>query len=97
MRWRKESDMALWKLSPYDPLDPNWQASSHRGMVIVRAPDEVSARDAAAKAFDVKTRFKPGDGVLAPPWRRPATVKAERVKDARYEAEGPTEVLYPSL
>jgi hypothetical protein len=88
--------MPLWKLTPHDSQDPNWQASSYRGLVIVRAPDEASARDAAARAFDVKTRFKPGEGVLAPPWRRPATVKAERVEDARYEAEGPTEILYPS-
>lgn len=36
--------MALWKLQPLDLSDSNWEASSHRGVVIVRAPDEETAR-----------------------------------------------------
>ena len=62
--------MPLWKLQPLDLSDPNWEASSHRGLVIVRAPDEDSARDEARRAFGVKTRFSPGAGVTAPPWKR---------------------------
>jgi hypothetical protein len=41
---RPESAMPLWKLRPLDLSDPNWEASSHRGVVIVRAPDEETAR-----------------------------------------------------
>lgn len=89
--------MPLWKLTPIDMTDPNWQASSHRGRVIVRAPDEEAAREAAAEAFDVPTRFPPGGGVKAPPWRRPSSVRAELIEDERYDAEGPTEVLDPAL
>lgn len=89
--------MAVWKLTPVDPLDPSWAASSHRGSVVIRAPDEASARDAAEKAFGVKTRFAPGTGLKAPPWRRPSLVRAERIKDTRFDAEGSTEVLDPSL
>lgn len=89
--------MALWKLTPLDLTDPAWEASSHRAMATVRAPDEDAAREAAQQAFGVKTGFKPGQGIKAPPWLRPHLVKAERIKDARYDPEGPAEVLEPSF
>jgi hypothetical protein len=89
--------MPLWKLQPLDLSDPNWEASSHRGLVIVRAPDEEEARDVAQRAFGVKTRFSPGAGVQAPPWTRAALVAAERTEDERYEQEGPSAVLQPSF
>ena len=65
------------------------------GVVIVRAPDEEAARDEAQRAFGIKTRFGPGAGVKTPPWKRASLVSAERVRDERYEEEGPTEVLEP--
>lgn len=89
--------MPLWQLTPVDPLDADWEASSHMGMVIVRAPHEADAREAAEKAFGVKTRFKPGGGIKAPPWKRPTLVRAEIVTDERYDEEGPTEILFPVL
>ena len=89
--------MPLWKLQPLDLSDPNWEASSHRGAVIVRAPDEETAREEAERAFGVKTRFSPGEGIKVPPWMRPSLVAAERVRDQRYEEEGPTEVLEPAF
>ncbi|HLB81022.1 MAG TPA: hypothetical protein VJJ77_11020 [Dongiaceae bacterium] len=89
--------MALWKLTPLDLTDRNWEASSHRGMAIVRAPDAQAARDAAQRAFGVKTRFRPGAGMTPPPWERDELVKAESVADPRYDPEGPTEVLEPSV
>jgi hypothetical protein len=92
-----ELAMPLWRLQPLDLTDPSWEASSHRGPVIVRATDERAAREEAQRAFGVKTRFAPGEGVKAPPWKRASLVSAERVKDERYEEEGPTEVLEPSF
>jgi hypothetical protein len=89
--------MPVWKLTPIDPSDPNWQASSHRGMAVVRAPNEAAARAAAAEAFDVATRFPPTGGAKFPPWNSPALVKAERIDNPRYEAEGPTEILDPTF
>ena len=89
--------MALWKLTPIDPLDPNWEASSHRTAAIVRAPDEAAARQAAQHAFGVKVGFKPGAGVKAPPWTRDNLVAAERIEDDRFDPDGPTEVLEPSV
>ncbi len=89
--------MPLWKLTPLDLRDPSWEASSHRGLVIVRARDEQDARAVAAEAFDVKTGFRPGRRQLFPPWKRGSLVAVERIEDGRYEAEGPSEVLEPSF
>jgi hypothetical protein len=87
--------MPVWKLTPTDLADPNWEASSHRGPAVVRAPNEAAARKAAAEAFDVATHFPPRGGAKFPPWHSPALVKAERIEEARYEAKGPTEILDP--
>jgi len=82
---------------PLDPNDPDWAASSHRGPVIVRAANERQARTVAAEAFDVKTGFPPGQGLRFPPWTRAALVRAKRIDDPRFEAEGPAEVLEPAF
>lgn len=87
--------MPIWELKPLDDRDPNWEASSYCGRVIVRARDENTARAAAEQAFGVKTRFPPGEGVKAPPWKRAGLVSAEVLQDSQYDAEGPIEILYP--
>ncbi len=89
--------MPVWRLHPCDPLDPNWEASSHRGPVIVRAHNETAAREIAQRAFGVKTRFGLSKGVLAPPWLRPQLVRAQIVESPAWPAEGPEEVLEPSF
>jgi hypothetical protein len=87
--------MPIWRLTPIDADDPNWEASSHRGLVIVRAPNEASAREVAEEAFGVPTRFPPGKGMRVPPWMRSELVRAEIIDSPIYPAEGPTEVLEP--
>ena len=89
--------MPIWRLIPIDVEDPNWEASSHRGLVLVRAPSEASARQAAEEAFGVPTRFPPGKGLRLPPWTRSELVRAEIIDRSIYSAEGPTEVLEPSF
>lgn len=93
----EDDAIPIWKLSPIDVLDPNWEASSHRGSVIVRAPDEAAARVTAAEAFDVATRFPPESGVRVPPWSRANLVKAEQIIDTRYDPQGPVQVLDPAF
>jgi hypothetical protein len=87
--------MPIWRLTPIDAEDLNWESSSHRGLVVVRAPNEASAREAAEKAFGVPTRFPPGKGMRVPPWMRSELVRAEIIDSPIYPAEGPTEVLEP--
>ena len=81
--------MPVWQLTPIDLSDPNWEASAHRGVAVVRAPDETAARVAAAEAFDVPTRFPPRGGAKFPPWHSPALVEARRTDNPRYEFRGP--------
>jgi hypothetical protein len=97
MCYRPEEVVPIWKLTPLDLSDPNWEASSHRGIAIVRARDQADARATAAKAFDVKTRFSPRKGQGLPPWKRANLVKVEPIDDKRYEADGPATVLEPSF
>jgi hypothetical protein len=89
--------MPIWRLIPVDPDDPNWEASSHRGLAVVRAPNETAAREAAKDALGVSTRFPPGKGMRIPPWTRPEMVKAEIIDSPIYPTDGPTEVLEPSF
>lgn len=88
--------MAVWELTPIDLLDPNWEASSYRGRVLVRARSAAVARALAARSFSVSTRFPPGRGVMAPPWTRSSLVKAVRIEDVRFPGPGPDEVLDPA-
>lgn len=89
--------MPVYRLSPIDLVDPNWEASSHRGPAIVRARDEAAARLIADKAFAVKTGFPPGRGVRVPPWTRPQLVRVEPIDDPRWPGSGPDEVLHPDF
>jgi len=89
--------MRIWRLSPVDLSNPNWEASAHRGVAIVRAENEEEARKLAQQAFGVKTRFAPKAGIIAPPWQRPEHVTAEIVSNSPYDREGPPEVLQPSF
>jgi hypothetical protein len=82
---------------PIDLLDPNWETSSHRGAVVVRARDEASAREIAAKAFTVKTGFPAGHGTKVPPWTRPELVKVERLDDSKWQNYVGDGVLDPSF
>ena len=88
--------MAIWQLSPVDLSDPNWEASSHRGPAIVRAPDEKTAREVAQTAFGVKTMFKRHPRLVAP-WTRAELVYASHIEDERFDPEGPSGVLVPSF
>lgn len=89
--------MAIFSLIPVDLNDPNWEASSHRGRVIVRAANEQQARAVAAEAFDVKTGFRPGQGMRFPPWTRASVVRAQRIDDPCFDGKGPAEVLEPAV
>ena len=95
-----KADMALWKLAPINLDHPRWEAGAYKGTVIVRAPNETAARQAATKKF-YKPMVRP-DGYLISlsPWKDDpedaALVEVTPIEDDRYEAEGPTEVLEPA-
>jgi hypothetical protein len=90
-------DMLIWRLVPTDTLDPNWQVSSHRQPVIVRAAQECTARDAAAAAFSVPQGRSVRGAVRVPPWMLAHLERAEPIEHSSYSLDGPTEVLAPSF
>ena len=89
--------MFIWKLTPVSTDDPLWLASSHRSAVMVRAPDEQSARAEAQRKFGVAARFPAGTGIVGAPWKRPNLVRAEILGHSRHSTDGPPEVLEPSF
>jgi hypothetical protein len=95
--YRSESVMLIWKLVPLDLDDPSWQGSSHRGPVVVRAPDEERARGEAQRIFGVPTRFPPGAAYSRAVWKRRELVNAEIVSSGRFDPAGPVAVLEPSF
>ena len=89
--------MHIWKLTPVAVDDPAWAGSSHRGPVLVRAPDEARARNEAQKAFGVPTRFPPGTGFAVAVCRRHEFVQAEVTQASQHGPEGPIGVLEPAF
>src|SRR4051794_32551508 len=62
---------SVYRLVPTDPSDPEWRASAHRGVVVVRAGGEDRARGPAAAALARPGARHEGEGRLASPWRPP--------------------------
>lgn len=88
--------MQVYRLSPINPNDPNWRASTHRDVAVVRASSEEQARSLAAEAFDTTlARSWPGGKIATPLWRHSHAVRAEVVQDPRYRPEGPAGILEP--
>lgn len=85
--------MPVYRLVPTNPSDPEWQASTHRGEVVVRAGSEGRARSLAAAAFRRAVERREGELRLGSLWRQPYAVRVEVLRDARYPAEGPEGVL----
>jgi hypothetical protein len=89
--------MPIWKLTPTSLIHPNWQTSSHRGPVTVRAPTEFAARDAAASAFLIAARVEYPMRKRKSPWQSFDLVQADRVVDSDEVEDGPVEVLHPPV
>ena len=89
--------MALWKLAPINLDHPRWEAGAYRGTVIVRAPNETAARQAATEKFYMPMDRPVGDLIRLSPWKDDpedaALVEVTPIEDDLYEGEGPTEVL----
>ncbi len=88
--------MPVYRLTPTDPSDPNWRASTHRDAVVARAGSEEQARSLAAEAFDTTLAASSPRGKVATPlWRHPRAVRAEVIRDERYRPDGPAGILEP--
>lgn len=55
--------MRIWKLSPLDTSARDWEASTCRGIAIVRAQSEEGARLCAMQRFTIATKRDLKEGV----------------------------------
>lgn len=96
LRWTYGADaMPIWKLEPTSQESEFWEASTYRGTVIVRAPDEQVARQRATEVFGIAVKVRHGRSSPLPPWKDPTLARCARVKESGYPEDGPTKVLEP--
>ncbi len=88
--------MAIWQLDPINPGAPDWRASPHVKRVIIRAPNEINARDIAYKNFGTAvTKEFIGENLPRPPWRNESKVKCQQLTNSEWEESGADEILDP--
>ena len=87
--------MPLWKLTPTDLTDRNWESSSHVGEVIVRADSENRAREIVAKAYEVEGDSLPKGEPLYSPWKNIHLVTCLRLETSDLPLHGDERILMP--
>lgn len=87
--------MRIWKLSPLDTSARDWEASTYRGIAIVRAKSEEEARLCAMQRFAIATKRDPKGGVRLCPWTQEKLVSCEELVDSKYQPNGEAAVLEP--
>jgi transcriptional regulator with XRE-family HTH domain len=87
--------MTVFKLVPRLLHHPDWQASTWKRPVVVRASSERAARWAASLAFGIATPRRRGRPVPVNPWRQADMVEAVTMTDGRWSQVGPVEILDP--
>ena len=85
--------MKLWILQVIDNKSLDWEASTYRGEVIVRAVSESSARDEATQRFVIATRRVIGAPVKTTPWSQRELVSCNEYTGHEYQVDGPSGVL----
>ncbi len=88
--------MPLWKLEPIDLTDRNWEASTYRDEVIIRAENLQRAELFAARAYGIATKQKFAETVKLVPWVHSGFVRATQVEATDdYAEDGDQAIVYP--
>ena len=85
--------MYIWKLSVVDFTSPNWEMSTCKGNIIIRAASETQARLIATRDFTIVDRRILGGGSLHSPWENIHDTACERLEDSHYSRRGEAGVL----
>lgn len=88
--------MQIWRLKPIGGSAGDWQGSTYRGEVFVRAKSEANAREIASKAFVTMSPVTSGKKITAAPWGQPALVSVMPTKDSGFAVEGIEELVSPA-
>ncbi len=87
--------MKIWKLSVLNEESQDWNASTYKGEVFVRAESEQDARMQATLVFAIATKRKLFETTAVNPWSQGSLVSCGPVEDERYEVKGNAGVLSP--
>ena len=89
--------MPIWRLTPIPTHreDPDWQASTYQGDVVVRAVDARHARLRTTNRFGLVPPMLLEVGAPRNPWTQERLVACIQEEDSPYPQEGPTTVLWP--
>ena len=89
--------MPIWKLSPLPEDSPDWELSTYRGDVLIRAADESTAREIATRTFAIAARVREDRSTRSNPWTNRTLVSSEVVSGIEFATQGPGEVLSPKV
>lgn len=89
--------MAIWRLSPTKTESPDWDLSTYRGVVIVRAENEQEARLYAMQRFTrAAARVNREQETRTCPWTQSELVACEQLVGSKYPPDGASIVLEPT-
>jgi hypothetical protein len=87
--------MPIWKLTPRVLNSPDWELSTYRSEVIVRARDEAEARELATVEFAIAAEGNPTQPTRLNPWTNDVLVFCETIHNSKHPDAGPAAVLSP--
>lgn len=85
--------MDIWKLTVLDNDSHDWDLSTYKGDLIVRAETEHKARMQATKELGIAAKAKPGHPTRNNPWSQKNVVGCERYSGFEFPKEGDPSVL----
>ncbi len=88
--------MKIWELLPMNRDNPNWEASTYNGRVVIRAPTAERARHIAHSAFTIATLHVPGTEIKYTPWAHHDMVVCCELMGSDFTADGDDTILDPA-
>lgn len=85
--------MQIWKLTVLDNDNSDWELSTYKGDLIVRAEDDHKARMQATHEFAIAAKAKPGQPTKINPWSQKSLVACEPYSGSEFPVEGRPSVL----
>lgn len=85
--------MKIWKLTVLDEDTKDWDLSTYKGDLIVRAETEHKARMQATNEFGIAAQAKPGQPTRINPWSQKDVVGCDQYSGSEFSREGEPSVL----
>lgn len=85
--------METWKLTVLDNDSHDWDLSTYKGDLIVRAETEHQARMQATNELGIAAQAKPGKPTRINPWSQKDVVGCDRYSGSEFSKEGAPSVL----